>query len=104
MIICRVCGVGIGNTLKVTICKKAGYICRICYKEYMKQKSYEHYHNNKDKSLRCVEPHKLECTECNKSFWTSHAKKVTCSMKCATDRKYRIQKEKQDDKKIKTMA
>lgn len=94
MRVCRVCGIGIGDALKVTITKKPGLICKICYKEYMRIKAIEYYHTKRDKSLRCAEPHKLECTECNKPFWTSHAKKVTCSMKCSTDRKYRINKEK----------
>lgn len=99
--ICRVCGIGIGDALKVTVKTRAGLICKFCYKEYNRIKSIEYYHTSRDKSLRCVDPTKKVCSECNKSFWTSHHKKLTCSLKCSMDRKYRKNKEYRCDLKNK---
>jgi hypothetical protein len=89
--ICRVCGIGIGDSLKVKNKTRAGLICKICYKEYLRAKSLESYHRG-DKSKRNKEPERKVCTECSKVFYTAISKKITCSPKCALDRKYELNK------------
>lgn len=91
MRLCRKCGIGIGESLKVTNKTRAGLICKVCYKEYLRQKSLESYHRS-DKSLRCKHPEKKECISCKKTFYTAISKKICCSQKCYLDRKYELNK------------
>lgn len=93
---CNKCGILLpfDSSLNLPKSYSAGAICRICYKYYKRESAKRIYHTTYDKSSRNNEPEKKECTECNKSFWSSYPFKVTCSIKCQRVRKNRLEREK----------
>ena len=72
-----------------------GAICKSCWKIFKTKTNKENYANGAfDYKLK--DPHKITCSECPKTLYTTIVHKKTCSLDCSNKRNSRLKKERRN--------
>ena len=72
-----------------------GAICRYCWNVFKTKINKENYANGAfDYKLK--DPHKITCSECPKTLYTTIVHKKTCGLDCSNKRNARLKKERRN--------